>query len=395
MIAVAAFTGACGRGGEPAESAAAEPGTGKPVRADSAGGTAGAAAPAAHAPDVVVLDTAAIRLGGVTVGTAETINTSGLSVTGVITYDANRVSHIGPRTEGRIATLRANLGARVSRGQTLAVLESAEVGQIRADERQGEELTRIARENYAREQRLADQGISSRKELLVAEAELRRSEAALRSAQEKLRVLGASGHGTGGQFVITSPFSGIVVARNASLSEVTAPNDTLFTVADLSGVWIELDVFERDLPRVRVGQPVVVAVTAYPDRTFPGRIVYVGDVLDPEKRTVRARVEIPNPDRALKPGMFARATIQIGGGGAPAVAVPRDAVQALDDKQVVFVPGTRPGEFRAVPVEVGDAVEGNRVIIRSGLQAGARLVTTGAFALRSELAKGTTGEERE
>ncbi|MDQ3670349.1 MAG: efflux RND transporter periplasmic adaptor subunit, partial [Actinomycetota bacterium] len=149
-----------------------------------------------HGGEEVVLDTAAVRLGGIEIGTAESVTTSGLAVTGTITYDANRVSHIGSRTEGRIVTMRADLGARVRRGQVLALLESAEVGQIRAEERQAEELVLIARENYAREQRLADQGISSRKELLDAEADLRRNEAALRSAEEQLRVLGA-GHGTG------------------------------------------------------------------------------------------------------------------------------------------------------------------------------------------------------
>ncbi|ODT04484.1 MAG: hypothetical protein ABS52_04295 [Gemmatimonadetes bacterium SCN 70-22] len=312
-------------------------------------------------------------------------------MTGTITYDANRVSHVGSRTEGRITGLRAELGARVRRGQLLALLESPDVGQIRADEREAEELVKIAEENFAREQRLAIQGISSRKELLDAEAELRRMQASLRSARTRLQVLGA-GHGTGGQFGISAPFAGVIVARDASVGEMASPADTLFTVADLSRVWIELDIFERDLTRIREGQSVAVRTAAYPDRTFEGRIVYVGSVLDATRRTVRARVEIPNTDGALKPGMFANASIQVGAGGPIVVVVPREAVQEVEGRQVVFVPGTNAGEFRTQDVEVGESIDGGRVTIRSGLRLGSRIVTRGAFALRSELAKSDIGE---
>lgn len=341
--------------------------------------------------EVVVLDTSGVRLAGIRIDTTTTITTSGLAVTGTITYDANRVSHIGARTSGRIIALRVALGARVSAGQTLAVLESPTVGQIRSEEREAEELRAIARENFAREQRLAAQGISSRKEMLEAEADLRRTEAALRSAEAQLAALGA-GHGTGSEFGLSAPFAGEVVAREASIGEMAEPTDTLFTIADLSRVWIELNVFERDLSRVRVGQTVAVTVTAYPGRTFPGRIVYLGAVLDAARRTVPARVEIPNVKRALKPGMFASASIQVGEGGPPVVVVAQDAIQEVEGKTVVFVPGNKPGEFRTVVVTVGEPVDGRRVTVLSGLTAGARVVVAGAFALRSELAKSEIGE---
>lgn len=353
-----------------------------------------AAAADEHAgEEVVVLDTAGIRLGGIEVGVVESITTSGLLVTGSITFDADRVSHVGSRADGRLVKVQADLGTRVQRGQALAVLESVEVGKIRAEEREAEALLRIAQENHAREQRLAAQGISSRKELLEAEAQLRRAEAALHSAEDRLEVLGAShDHGAGGEFSLVAPFAGVVVARDASLGEMATPADTLFTVADLSEVWIELDIFERDLALVRRGQSVAVMVTAYPTDTFPGRIVYVGDLLDPAKRTVRARVEIPNPGGTLKPGMFATASIQVGGGGPPLAVVPQDAVQTVEGRRVVFVPGDTPGEFRVVPVELGQTIDGDRIVIRSGIAPGDRVVTAGAFALRSELSKGEIGE---
>ena len=383
--------GACSRGDADTtrdatpESASARKASAARPTADSAAG--------GHSAEIVTLDSAAVRLGGIQVDAVTTITSTGLPVTGSITYDPNRVSHVGPRTDGRVLTLRANLGDRVSRGEVLAVLESPEVGQLRAEEREAEELVRIARENYAREQGLARQGISSRKELLDAEAELRRNQAALRSAESRLDVLGAAhDHSQGGRFSLTAPFAGSVVARDASPGGMATPADTLFTVADLSRVAIELDVFERDLARVRRGQPVAVTVTAYPGRTFQGRVAYLGEVLDPQNRTVEARVEIPNPDGALKPGMFATARIQVGGGGPALVVVPQDALQDVGGRRVVFVPGVRPGEFRPTPVEVGETLDGGRVVIRAGLAPGARVVVAGAFALRSELARAELSE---
>lgn len=344
----------------------------------------------AIAQRVIRLDERAIRFGGIVVGRAEAVSTNQLQVTGSITYDAGRVSEIGARTAGRITALRAELGARVASGEVLALLASPDIGQLRAAQRQASDLLGIAQENFDREQRLATQGISSRKELLAAEGELRRAQAELRSTTERLRVLGAGG-GTGSQFTVVAPFAGVVVARNAGLGEMASPTDTLFTIADLSRLWIELDIFERDLARVQIGQTVSVSVAAYPDRVFPGRIVYVGDVLDPLRRTVRARVELPNSNRMLKPGMFARAGINVGAGGPGVVVVPQTAVQELQGRHVVFVPGSRPGEFRPVVVEPGETIDGSRITIRSGLTAGSPVVTAGSFALRSELAKSEIG----
>ena len=371
-----------GCGGE-----AASGSNGKAAATDTAGAVAG------HADegDVVVLDTAAITVAGIRLGSVDTVSTTGLLVTGAITYDADRVSHIGSRTDGRILALRADLGERVRAGQPLAVLESPEVGQTRADEHEAEALLAIAKENFAREERLEKAGISSRKELLDAQAELRRAEAAYRSAHERLRVLGAE-HGEGSQFAITAPFAGVIVQRHASRGEMATPSDELFTVADLSRLWIELDVFERDLMRVAIGQAVDVTTAAYPGRAFAGKVVYVGDILDPEKRTVRARVEIRNSDGALKPGMFARAVIDTPAGeGKTTLAVPRGAVQDVEGATVVWVPGDEAGEFRAQPVEVGEGLDGDRVAILSGLEPGSRIVTEGAFTLKAELSKGEFG----
>lgn len=341
--------------------------------------------------EAVRLDSAAIAIAGITVGVADAVSAIGLPVTGTITYDANRVSHIGPSTEGRVVRLAADLGQRVGAGTVLARLESPVIAQLRSEEGEARVLVEIAREHHEREKRLEAQGISSRRELLEAQAALQSAEAALTSASARLGALGG-GQGEGGGFAVVAPFPGVVVAREASLGEMVGPADQLFTVADLTTLWLEMDIYERDLSRVATDLPVEVTTAALPGRSFPGRIAYVGDILDPATRTVRARVELPNENGALKPGMFATATIRAGEGDAASAAVPLEAVQEVEGSPSVFVPGDEPGEFVVRPVEVGAPIEGDRILIRSGLRPGDAVVTAGAFTLRSELASGEIGE---
>lgn len=338
----------------------------------------------------VHLDADALALSDVALGVAEMVSVGGLRVTGAITYDQNRMSHVGPKTEGRVTELRVEVGSRVTEGQVLAHLESPEVGNTRAELGEAEALLEIARENYEREARLEAQGISSRREVLDGEAQLRTMEARRRSADERLRLLGAATHGDGGHFDVIAPYDGVVVERHGSRGEVVGPSDQLFTIADLSRLWIELDVFERDLASVSEGQAVELTTAAWPGRTFPARIGYVADILDVRTRTVRARVEIDNADGALRPGMFATAVIRTAG-GASVLAVPRDAVQNVEGTDVVWVPGDEPGAYLASPVLLGREIPGEMVEILSGLAAGDSLVTTGAFTLKAELARGEFG----
>jgi cobalt-zinc-cadmium efflux system membrane fusion protein len=338
----------------------------------------------------VHLDADALAMTDIALGVAEPVSAGGLRVTGAITYDQNRMSHVGPKTEGRVTELRVEVGSRVSGGQILAHLESPEVGNTRAELVEAEALLEIARENFARETRLEAQGISSRREVLDAEAQLRTIEARRRSAEERLRLLGAASHGEGGHFDVVAPYDGVVVERHGSRGEVVGPTDQLFTIADLTQLWIELDIFERDLASVAEGQPVEVTTAAWPGRVFPGEIVYVADILDVRSRTLRARVVVENADGALRPGMFATALVRTSG-AAPVLAVPRDAVQNVEASDVVWVPAGEPGAFVASPVLLGRELPGGLIEILDGLTAGDSLVVAGAFTLKAELARGELG----
>lgn len=337
----------------------------------------------------VDLDSAAMEIAGVEVGVAEQVVASEFSVTGRVSFNEDRVSHLGPRTEGYVEQIQGELGAEVVPGELLAVLESPEVGARRADLSESRMIQDIAEENFERQQRLEAQGISSRRELLDAEAELRRAQASVQRASERLAALGAS-EGEGAEFTIRAPYAGVIVEKHATRGEVMEPTDRLFTVADLSNLWIELDIYERDLPKVREGQSVTVTTSAYPEHLFEGVIVYLADIVDAERRTVHARVEVENRERLLRPGMFATAGISVPE-GTPVVAVPRDAVQSVEGSDVVWVPGDEAGEFVGRPVLTGQELVGDRVEILAGLAAGEPVVVKGAFTLKSEHEEGEFG----
>lgn len=342
---------------------------------------------------VVTLDTAAQRMAGIAVVTAAGSSRNELVANGTIVYDADRVATVAPRAEGRIVSVRADLGQQVSEGQVLAVIESPEVGQVRGDLERARAAVSVSQRNYEREKRLYEQEISPQKEMLDAEGAYRTAQADFNSALAKLQSYGATS-GTGGSYGLRSAVSGTVVERNASPGLIVGPSTNVFTVADLQHVWITVDVYEADLTRVHRGAAVTVAPTALPGETFQGRVDFAGGVVDSASRTIKVRVTVENESRRLRPGMFAQVRIAAPAGVpvAESVALPEVAVQEVNGKQVVFVQ-TAPGRFVARPVTLGGAAPGNALLITRGVRPGEQVVTQGAFQLKSELLKATFAGE--
>lgn len=373
---------ACGSADAPAK----EPDEGPPA---AKGDTA---APATDT--VVTLDSAGQRLAGVELLTVGAGTRGELVANGTITYHANHVAVVAPRTEARLATVRADLGQRVRAGAVLAILESPEVGQLRGELVSARARMEVAQKNYQREQRLFEQSITSQRELLAAEGEFRTAEADYLSARARLGAIGA-GEGEGAGYGLVTPVAGTVVERNASPGQMVGPSSNLFTVADIRYVWITVDVYEQDLARVSRGAKATVIPTALQGEGFPGRVTYAGGVVDSTTRAFKVRVEVANPELRLRPGMFAQVRIQ-----APAetdttggVAVPEVAVQQLDSAQVVFVADDAPGRFTVRPVTLGPRSADGMVRVTSGLKRGERVVAAGAFQLKAELTKASFGEE--
>ena len=342
---------------------------------------------------VVALDTMAQRIAGIQLVTASPSVSDELLANATITFDANRVAIVAPRTEGRIARVLTDLGQEVSAGQVLAWVESPDVGQTRGDLDRARSAVSIAKRNYEREKRLFEEQISPQKEMLDAEVIYRTAEADYRSAVSKLQTYGATS-GSGGTYGLRSAVGGTVVERNASPGLLVGPSTNVFTVADLRHVWITVDAYETDLKRVHPGAAATVSVTALPEETFKGRVTYAGGVVDTTSRTVKLRVTVENEGGRLRPGMFAQVRIAAPSGKAQtgAVALPELAVQDVNGKPTVFV-NTAPGRYVARTVATGARAGNGSIFVTKGVQPGERVVVQGAFQLKSELMKASLGED--
>ena len=189
---------------------------------------------------------------------------------------------------------------------------------------------------------------------------------------------------------MSAPLAGTIVQKSAIVGELGTPAAPLFTVADLSRVWIEANLTEDALAKVHVGADATVKVAAYPAEQFKGRVTYVASLLDKDSRTVPARIEVDNKDGRLKPEMFATATIDTNGAKREALTVPNGAILLLQGQPTIFVAKGEGYESRAI--EPGDKLSG-RTVIKSGVAAGEKVVTAGAYALKARLLKSQIGDE--
>ncbi|MFO0761370.1 MAG: efflux RND transporter periplasmic adaptor subunit [Byssovorax sp.] len=348
-----------------------------------------------------------------------------LTAQGTLALSPKRVAKIGSLVDGRVSAVRVQPGDRVKVGEALASIESAAIGRARADYFQAQARLRHAEDELRRDKALVGNGAVS--ERTVTKSQTERDVAAFeaRAASERLRAVGVdpgtSGERTGNGVSLTAPLAGVVLDARARVGEAVAPADTLFTVGDLAELWLMIEVYERDLAKVRPGEPVRVTTVAVPDRIFEGRVDHVMETIDPARRAADVRVILPNADGMLRPGMSATARIALGdappaASGAPAasaapapsaaplasasamagaapegqvVIVPRGALQGIDGLMHVFVEkGERKYELRAV--EIGPAYEGEVEVLR-GLAAGERVVVEGSFILKSQVLREQMG----
>ena len=315
-----------------------------------------------------------------------------VTVTATIRPNQDRIVRVAPRVEGRIVRVSANLGDAVRPGQVLAVLDSVVLGEAQSTLLQAQSAYRVAQADYKRAEALNADEIISQRDYLRAKAEFEKSSAELRSAEDRVRLLGGSitvGRADS-TFQLTSPLTGTVVEKKATVGELHSPSDFLFTVADLSRLWIEANLTEDLLVKVRTGAAATVTVAAYPGEQFKGRVTYVASLLDKDSRTIPARIEVDNKDGRLKPEMFATATIATAAAKRDALSVPDAAIVLLQGQPTVFV--AEHGGFEARPIEPGDKISG-RTIVKSGLASGEQVVTAGAYALKALLLKSQISDE--
>jgi cobalt-zinc-cadmium efflux system membrane fusion protein len=308
---------------------------------------------------------------------------AGLVATATIAFDATKRAAVNARAPGIVRAIKADVGAKVDRGATLALIDSTQVGADRSRLGGAQTRVQVAEANYQRESELQTQGISSTKDVLAARQELEAAKSELQSLSASLGAVGGNAGGAG--YALTAPLAGAVVRREASLGRLVGTEETLFEVVNTSTMWAEIDVPEDQLIAVAVDETVIVTVDGLGERQFRGTISYISPEIDRRTRTARARAELSNPDGLLRANMFARARI-VTGGGKPTVTVPSKSVQRIGDGSVVFVQvGDR--EFEAREVTLG-ADDGATVEITSGVRGGEPVVAQGAFLLKSEILKG-------
>jgi len=315
-----------------------------------------------------------------------------ISATGKIEANADRIAHVSPRISGKIVSVRASLGDSVAAGQSLATLDSVELGEALSRYHQSKTKLALARSNMERITALVEKKIAARKDILQAETDFKTAQTELHTDEERLSLYGVTVSGLKGAshqkplLPVRSPIGGIITEKHAIVGELADPSKSLYTVADLSSVWVMVDINEKDLAKVHKGQTATVTVSAFPDAKLKGRITYIADLVNEATRTVKARVEVANPGRKLKPEMFATVELALAAAAPSVLAVSEDALQDLDGKQVVFV-AEKDSEFVARQVQAG-RVSGGMVEIVSGLKEGERYAVKGAFILKSEVKKG-------
>lgn len=333
---------------------------------------------------VVLLDSAQLATSDVVIGGVGGLPADTIKLTGTLSFDPSRISHVGPRIQGRIRAVRVAIGALVAAGDTLGLLDSPELGAAQATWAKAAASRDVAVRNLERAERLAKDGIVSERRRLETEAELREREADLAAATQALAAFGAEPDSSApGVFPLRTPIGGEVVDQHAVIGEVVGPESELFTVGDLSRLWLILDLYETDIGRVHRDAIVHIRVEALPALDIVGRISYVGAVVDSVSRSVKVRVEIENRGGLLKPGMFVQASLVLPS-LAHQVGLPNTAVQRLGDTTVVFVPDGA-GRFRAVAVRLGHERAGGWREVLDGLAPGDSVVISGSFALKAHL----------
>lgn len=318
-------------------------------------------------------------------------------------YDANHYAEISPRVTGFLAEILVDLGQKVSRGDVLAVVDSAEVSAAKSQLLSARSAVRLAEVTAERTKSLTQSGaVPARAELEVMTT-LNLAQSSAMDAEQKLRNLGfdndqlaaiVANKDTRNLLDVVAPIDGVVVLRHAVKGEAVQATSQLFAVADTSRMWLWIDVFERDIALVAPGQPVSFTISgADPNgqgHAFLGEITWVGTEVSDKTRTSRIRAELANPSGRLRANQFGEAEIQIGAEH-KATVVPKAAVQRKDGTDLVFLPMTEPGQYRAQRIVTKPTDRSDVVEVAWGLKPGERVVTKGAFMLKTEIMRGAIG----
>jgi len=353
-------------------------------------------------PDEIVevsLTPEAIERAGIKLEAVQTVPAAeGVSVPGTVTSNAYRDTKVNALVGGIARQVTVELGAQVERGEPLAVIFSSDLADAQMKYLSMRAMREADHQKLVRTEKLVALGSASRQELEDVTATHVGHATDTAAARQRLLLLGLSAKQVDAltdasqvvsEVTVAAPISGVVINRTVNPGQVVSAGQDLFVVTDLSTVWVMGDLYEKDFPAVRVGSNAAITVPAT-NQTLRGRVAYIDPRVDPAARTAKVRVEVPNPQRNLRLGMFVAMSLETGSSQRVAV-VPQAAVQAIGDRTVVYTPVEgEEAKFTERPVKLGPA-RGNLVQVLEGIKPGEKVVTDGSFFLRGEANRTRSG----
>ena len=316
-----------------------------------------------------------------------------LRTTGTVQANAYKETRVFPLVGGRVTVVRVQLGDVVRKGQTLATIFSTDLAQEQMEYLKVDANLQLHVTQSERYQKLAELGAVSQQENQEVEARLREHHAEHASHRQKLKLLGMTdaqiadlkdASQVKSEVNVPAPSSGVVTVRSVNTGQVVTTADSLFSVTDLSTVWVIANVFEKDFGVMQAGAKVNFTTSSYPNRNFSGTISYLDPRVDSASRTAQVRLEVANPNQMLKLGMFVDVALD-SAGSQESTVIPKAAVQSIGNDQVIFV-SLGGGQFQMRKLQLGEDA-GDSVRVMSGVTAGEKIVTEGSFFLRAEMGR--------
>jgi cobalt-zinc-cadmium efflux system membrane fusion protein len=302
---------------------------------------------------------------------------SQLQVTGSVSPDVSKELPVLSLANGRVVALHVELGDYVRKGQLVMDVQSPDIANAFSTYEQAVSTEHLSKVTLDRDNLLIGQGAIPQSQVDAAKSGEEVAQAALKASEEQLKIYGVDKNHPSDTVHVYSPTNGVVVAQNVTSSGAAGVTYAgamgSLTIADLSHVWVLVDVYENELAQVHMGQHVDIHISAYPKQVFDGTISDIGASLDPSLRTGKVRIVVKNPGNELRIGMFATGSI-LGSSAMQTATVPGTSILHLHDTTFVFVPTGEKGTFRRVQIQAGQTLPDGAVEVMSGLSAGQQVV---------------------
>jgi cobalt-zinc-cadmium efflux system membrane fusion protein len=314
-----------------------------------------------------------------------------LTSRGKVVLHPDNVAHILPKISGVAIEARKNRGDSVEAGEVIAILESREMAETNANYLAALEKEKLSKSLFDREERLYQKKVSSEQDYLSANATWQDAKIGLQLSKQKLIALGLDDHSQNADlrfYEIRSPIKGTVIARDITYGEYVEERTPIYAIADLSKVWVEIGIYQKDFPNVKINQLAEISIPDA-DQKATGKIIYVSPIIDEDTITAKAVVELDNTNGEWKPGSFVTAKIQVQGVDVP-VMVSEKAVQMIEGEPIVFI--RKEEGFEKTSVRLGRS-DGNNVEVIAGIEPGTHYACTNSFLLKADLGKDSVEHE--